>query len=65
MHQEQLQTYNQEHGKLKKIRILSQVHLKGFVQSTEKLSKKQISLQIFFKNFADRFRIAYLKNGFP
>ena len=31
---------------------------------TEKLSKMQISLQVFFKDFADRFRITYLKNGF-
>ena len=31
---------------------------------TEKLSKIQISLQVFFKVFADRFRITYLKNGF-
>ena len=31
---------------------------------TEKLSKIQISLQVFFKDFADRFRITYLKNGF-
>ena len=31
---------------------------------TEKLSKMQISLQVFFKDFADGFRITYLKNGF-
>ena len=31
---------------------------------TEKLSKIQISLQVFFKGFAERFRITYLKNGF-
>ena len=31
---------------------------------TEKLSKMQISLQVFFKDFAGRFRITYLKNGF-
>ena len=31
---------------------------------TKKLSKMQISLQVFFKDFADRFRINYLKNGF-
>ena len=31
---------------------------------TEKLSKMQTSLQIFFKDFADRFRITYVKNEF-
>ena len=31
---------------------------------TEKLSKRQISLQVFFKDFADRFRINYLNKGF-
>ena len=31
---------------------------------TEKLSKMQISLQVFFKDFTGRFRITYLKNGF-
>ena len=31
---------------------------------TEKLCKMQISLQVFFKDSVDRFRITYLKNGF-
>ena len=31
---------------------------------TEKFSKMKISLQLFFKNFADRFGITYPKNGF-
>ena len=31
---------------------------------TEKLSKMKISSQVFFKDFADRFGITYLKNGF-
>ena len=31
---------------------------------TEKLSKMEIPLQVFFKDFTDRFRITYLKNGF-
>ena len=31
---------------------------------TEKLSKMQISLQLFFKDFGDRFGPIYRKNGF-
>ena len=31
---------------------------------TEQLSKMQISSQVFFKDFVDRFGNAYLKNGF-
>ena len=31
---------------------------------TEKLSKMQISLQVFFKEFVERFGITYLKNRF-
>ena len=31
---------------------------------TEKLCKMQIYLMVFFKDFADRFRSTYLKNGF-
>ena len=31
---------------------------------TEKLTQMQISLQMFFKDFADRFRMPYLKNEF-
>ena len=30
---------------------------------TDQLSKIQISLQVFFKDFADRFGNTYLKNG--
>ena len=54
--------YNQEYGKLKK-RIPSQVYFKDFVH-TEQFSKMQIFLQVFFKNFVDRFGTTYLKNGF-
>ena len=31
---------------------------------TEQLSKMQIYLQVFFKDFIDRFRTSYLENGF-
>ena len=31
---------------------------------TEQFSKMQVSLQVFFKDFVDRFRATYLKNGF-
>ena len=37
---------------------------KIFLTDTEKLSEMQISFQVFSKDFADRFRITYLKNGF-
>ena len=49
----------------KKKRVLSQVYISkiSFI-GIEKLCKMQISLQVFFKNFINRFRITYLKNGF-
>ena len=31
---------------------------------TERLSKMQISSQVFFKDFVDRYGATYLKNGF-
>ena len=37
---------------------------KILLMDIEKLSKMYTSLQVFFNNFADRFRITYLKNGF-
>ena len=63
VHCEQSQ-YNQEYCKLKKKNFLTGVFQKILFIDTEKLSKMQISLQVFFKDFADRFRITYLKNGF-
>ena len=63
VHCEQSQ-YNQEYCKLKKKNFLTGVFQKILFIDTEKLSKMQISLQVFFKDFADRFRITYLKNWF-
>ena len=37
---------------------------KILIIDAENLSEMQISSQVFFKDFADRFRITYLKNGF-
>ena len=44
--------------------IHSQAYFKDLFIDTEKLSKMQISLQVFFKDFADRFWTTYLENGF-
>ena len=41
-------------------RCISQI----FFIDTEQLSKMQIYLQVFFKDFIDRLRISYLENGF-
>ena len=40
------------------------MYFKDFVHRHRKLSQMQISLQMFFKDFADRFRMPYLKNEF-
>ena len=55
--------YNKEYVELKK-RIPSQVYFKDFGHNTEQLSNMQISLQVIFKDFADRFKSTYYKNGF-
>ena len=40
------------------------MHLKKIFRDTEQLSKMQISLQVFFKDFVDRLGTTYLKNEF-
>ena len=57
-------TNKYKYGKLKKKEFLHRCVSKILFIDPEKLSKMQISLQIFFKDFADRFGITYLKNGF-
>ena len=53
-----MNNHNQEYGKLKK-RIPSHVYFRDFVHSYRKAFQN-----MFFKDFADRFGITYLKNGF-
>ena len=52
-----------EYGKLKK-EFLHRFISKILFIDTENLSKMQIPLQVFFKDFPDRFGITYLENGF-
>ena len=57
----ELNNHKQEYGKLKK-RIPSQRYIsKILITDTEKLYNMQISSQVFFKDFIDRFRISTLK----
>ena len=48
----------------KKKEFLHRCISKILLIDTEKLSKMQTTLQVFFKDFADRFRITYLENWF-
>ena len=52
-----------EYGKLIK-EFLHRFISKILFIDTENLSKMQIPLQVFFKDFSDRFGITYLENGF-
>ena len=55
--------YNQDYGKPKK-EFLHWCISKILFIDIEKLSKMQISLVMFFKDFVDRFVTTYLKNSF-